>query len=54
MILSIGVVLVIISLLSFVVVDGFGKCLPERKMKIITALAILGIILMAIGVGFSV
>ena len=49
MILSIGVVLTIVSLLSFLVVDNFGNCVPERKLKILLGMAVIGIILIAIG-----
>lgn len=49
MILSIGVALTIVSLLSFLVVDNFGNCVPERKLKILLWLAVAGVIMIAIG-----
>lgn len=55
MILAIGVAMAIVGLLSFLVVDNFGPtCVPERKLKIILTLTIVGFILMAIGLGFKV
>jgi hypothetical protein len=50
MILSIGVALTIVSVLSFLIVDNFGNCVPERKLKILLGMAGAGIVLMAIGV----
>jgi hypothetical protein len=54
MILSIGIVCMIISLLSFIVVDNFGNCVPERKIKLIIYIAIIGIALTTVGVLFAI
>ena len=54
MILSIGIVCMMVSLLSFIVVDNFGNCVPERKIKMIIYLAIIGIVMSALGVLFAI
>lgn len=54
MILSIGIVCMIVSLLSFIVVDNFGNCVPERKIKLIIYVAIVGIVLTTIGALFAI